>query len=121
MSVEIIDPQQAVTVTAAARQHFHDQIRQAEESAIFLSLKESGCTGFMYVLDLVNKQPEGSLPVALDGDNLLYLDATAIPVLQGTVIDYVRNGLNSELQFQNPNAGEYCGCGESFSLTEGSN
>lgn len=120
MSVEIIDPQQPVTVTAAARQHFHDQIGQAEETAIFLSLKESGCTGFMYVLDLVDKQPEDSVAVALDGDNLLYLDAGAIPVLKGTVIDYVRNGLNSELQFKNPNAGEYCGCGESFSLTEGS-
>ena len=121
MSVEIIDPQPPVTVTAAARQHFDDQIRQAQECAIFLSLKESGCTGFMYVLDLVDKQPENSVPVALNDDKLLYLDASAIPVLQGTVIDYVRNGLNSELQFKNPNAGEYCGCGESFSLSEGSN
>lgn len=120
MSVEIIDPQQPVTVTAAASQHFHEQIRQAQESAVFLSLKESGCTGFMYVLDLVKEQPDGSVAVALDGDNMLYLDAAAIPVLQGTVIDYVRNGLNSELQFQNPNAGEYCGCGESFSVGEDS-
>lgn len=120
MPVEIIDPQQAVTVTPAASRHFRDQCRQSHEAGIFLSLKESGCTGYKYVLDLVDVQPEASVAVALEDDIVLYLDAKAVPALQGMVIDYVRNGVNHELQFQNPNADEYCGCGESFSIREGS-
>ncbi len=119
MPVEIIDPQQAVTVTPAASRHFRDQCRQSHEAGIFLSLKESGCTGYKYVLELVAVQPEASLAVALEDDIVLYIDAKAVPALQGMVIDYVRNGLNHELQFQNPNADEYCGCGESFSIREG--
>jgi iron-sulfur cluster assembly accessory protein len=120
MSVEIVDPQPAVSVTDAARRHFHDQCQQAGNRAVFLSLKESGCTGYMYVLDMVDEQPADSVSVKLDDDVNLYIGAKAVRFLQGTVIDYVRKGVNSELQFQNPNAGDYCGCGESFSIGEAS-
>ncbi len=118
MSVEIVDPHQPVSVTDTARRHFLQQCQQAGHAAVYLSLKESGCTGYMYVLDLVDEAPEHSLAVRLDGDVRLYIARAALPYLQGTVIDYVRNGLNRELQFQNPNAGDYCGCGESFSISE---
>lgn len=118
MSVEIVDPNQPVTVTETARQHFLQQCQQGGQAAVHLSLKESGCTGYMYVLDLVDEAPDAALAVPLDDHVRLYIANSALPYLQGTVIDYVRNGLNRELQFQNPNAGEYCGCGESFSLSE---
>ena len=121
MSVEIVDPHQPVTVSDAARAHFLQQCQQAGQTAVHLSLKESGCTGYMYVLDLVDEAPEASIPVQLDDDVILYIARDALPYLQGTVIDYVRNGLNRELQFQNPNAGEYCGCGESFSISGAQN
>lgn len=119
MSVEIVDPQQPVTVTPAAVKHFGEQC--AEGASVFISLKESGCTGYMYVLDLVEAQPADSVAVELDNGLALYLDSKTLPLLRGTVIDYVRNGLNSELQFNNPNAQEYCGCGESFSIDAGIN
>ena len=117
MSVEIIDPQ-PVTVTDAARRHFQQQCQQSGQRAVFLSLKESGCTGYMYVLDLVDEEPDAAASLQLENNVQLFIANAALPYLQGTVIDYVRNGLNSELQFQNPNAGEYCGCGESFSINE---
>lgn len=114
MSVEIVEPQQPVTVTPAAVKHFGEQC--ADGSSVFISLKESGCTGYMYVLDLVAEQPADTVAVELSDGPALYLDSKTLPLLRGTVIDYVRNGLNSELQFNNPNAQEYCGCGESFSI-----
>ena len=114
MSVEIVEPQQPVTVTPAAIKHFGEQC--ADGASVFISLKESGCTGYMYVLDLVAEQPADSVAVDLADGPALYLDSKTLPLLRGTVIDYVRNGLNSELQFNNPNAQEYCGCGESFSI-----
>ena len=116
MSVEIVDPGQAVIVTANALAHFADQSGKAEGAAIYLKLKESGCTGYMYVLELVGEQPQGSMLQTLDNGVSLYLDQSSLAMMRGTTIDYVRNGLNSELQFNNPNAKEYCGCGESFSI-----
>lgn len=119
MTVQIVDPQHPVTVTDAAVKHFGEQC--ADGSSVFISLKESGCTGYMYVLDLVAEQPANSVLMELQEGPALYLDSKALPLMQGTIIDYVRDGLNRELQFNNPNAQEYCGCGESFSINEGSN
>ena len=104
MSVEIVDPGQAVIVTDSARAHFADQSSKAEGAAIYLKLKESGCTGYMYVLELVKEQPPGCTLQALDNGVSLYLDQSSLTMMRGTTIDYVRNGLNSELQFNNPNA-----------------
>ena len=120
MSVEIVNPSEPVTVTEAARRHFGDQCKQAAGSAVYLKLKESGCTGYMYVLDLVSEPPEHSLALPLGDGAVLYLDQPSLGMMRGTEIDYVRNGLNHELQFNNPNAQEYCGCGESFSIKGGS-
>jgi iron-sulfur cluster assembly accessory protein len=119
MSVEIADPTQAVIVTDSARHHFSEQSRKANGAAIYLKLKESGCTGYMYVLDMVDSEPADITPQILDDGVLLYLDKPSLTMMRGTTIDYVRNGLNSELQFNNPNAQEYCGCGESFSINPG--
>ena len=116
MTVEIVDPSQAVIVTDSALAHFADQSGKASGAAIYLKLKESGCTGYMYVLELVEQQPQDSTLQTLSNGVSLYLDQTSLAMMRGTTIDYVRNGLNSELQFNNPNAKEYCGCGESFSI-----
>lgn len=115
MTVEIADPSNPVTITDAARQHFLDQCRQSGK-AILLKLKESGCTGYMYVLELVDKPPQGAVELALGDGAAFCLDSDTLPLMRGTEIDYVRNGLNLELQFNNPNAREFCGCGESFSI-----
>lgn len=117
MSVTIIEPRQAMTATEAAVRHLREQSRQADGAAVYLKLKESGCTGYMYVLELVDSPPTDVVSLELDDGVTLYIDSKSLPMLQGTQIDYVRNGVNSELQFNNPNAQEYCGCGESFSLS----
>ena len=49
----------------------------------------------------------------------LYIERESIPLLQGTDVDYVREGVNQVLKFSNPRAEDYCGCGESFSLANG--
>lgn len=118
MGVESFDPvQQAVSVTATAVEHFKQQVsRHKDATAVRLSVKQSGCTGFMYVVDLV---PEANLddlhyPLA-DGLELL-IDKASLPVVSGTQIDYVTEGVNRQIKFLNPNAKDYCGCGESFSV-----
>lgn len=118
MPVESYDPaRQAVTVTPAAVEHFRRQIAGDDNAtAVRLSVKESGCTGFMYVVDLVREPREGDVYYALDEDVPLYVDPDSLNVVTGTEIDYVVEGVNRQLKFLNPNAQDYCGCGESFSV-----
>lgn len=116
--VASFDPaSETVSVTPAAVEHFKRQIAANKEAnAVRLSVKQSGCTGFMYVVDLVagSKGDDLHLPLA-EGLELL-IDPISVPVVSGTQIDYVTEGVNRQLKFLNPNAKDYCGCGESFSV-----
>jgi iron-sulfur cluster assembly accessory protein len=116
--VQHIDPGVAVEVTDAARRHFRQQIQNAGVQGIRISVKESGCTGFMYVVDLIQQPQNGDIALGEDSDPALFVAPAALKILRGTRIDYVREGLNSVLRFENPNAQDYCGCGESFNLKE---
>ena len=122
MSVESFDPvhsakNSTVNVTAAAVEHFRAQLRKnAEASAIRLSVKQSGCTGFMYVIDLVPAAKPDDLHLLLDAGVELLVDKDSIAIVNGTQIDYVTEGVNRQLSFLNPNAKDHCGCGESFNV-----
>ncbi len=117
MQVQHVDPQAPVVVTEAAVRHFRQQIAAAKAAGLRLSVKESGCTGYMYVLDLVDAPPADHLLMLLAEDVRLWVELASLPVLRGTTVDLVREGLNSVLRFGNPNAKDYCGCGESFSVS----
>ena len=74
----------------------------------------------MYVVDIAESPAETDLTLRLEDDVALLVDRASIPVLQGTTVDYVREGLNFLLKFENPNAQDHCGCGESFNIREAS-
>ncbi|MDX1491750.1 MAG: iron-sulfur cluster assembly accessory protein [Pseudohongiellaceae bacterium] len=122
MSVESFDPVQfnantAVQVTDAAAEHFKKQIaNDAQAKAVRLSVKESGCTGFMYVVDLVAEASPDDLHVELKDGCELLVAQDSLAIVNGTKIDYVSEGVNRQLQFLNPNAKDHCGCGESFNV-----
>lgn len=119
MSVETFNPQQeSVSVTASAAAHFKRQLSSSKDAkAVRLSVKQSGCTGWMYVVDLVQEGKAEDVHVALaDGVELL-IDSASLPVVSGTEIDYVTEGVNRQLKFNNPRVKDYCGCGESFSVS----
>jgi len=118
MSVSAFDPsQQAVSVTAAAAAHFKRQLGKSQEAkAIRLSVKQSGCTGWMYVVDLVDEAKADDLHLPLEGGVELLVDPAAVAVVSGTEIDFVTQGVNQQLIFNNPRVKDYCGCGESFSV-----
>lgn len=117
MSVASFDPQQAVSVTPAAAAHFKRQLSGNKDAkAVRLSVKQSGCTGWMYVVDLVAESTADDLRLPI-GDNVeLLVDSKSLSVVSGTEIDYVIEGVNRQLKFNNPRAKDYCGCGESFSI-----
>lgn len=106
----------SIQVTQPAVEHFAVQLKKKGKKAIRLSLKESGCTGFMYVMDEVDEPEAGDIERQLEDGVLLYVALDNIAVLKDLNIDYVQQGVNRNLMMNNPNIKHACGCGESFSV-----
>jgi len=117
MSVQTFDMNsQPLTVTDAAAEHFRASLAACGKGGVRISVRESGCTGFKYVMEEVDAGEQGDLEVTLENGIHLYLDDEAVDFLRGTEIDYAREGINRTLRFNNPNVVAECGCGESFSV-----
>ena len=118
MSVATFNPADAAAITAtdAAVAHITRQIARSGRSCLRLGLKESGCNGYMYVLDYIDRPQADDRAFEVAEGLALYVRQDDLRLVQGTEVDLVTEGLNSSLQFKNPNATAECGCGESFSL-----
>ncbi len=117
MSIASFDPQQPVQITPTAAAHFKRQLGSSKDArAVRLSVKQSGCTGWMYVVDLVDEAKAGDVHMQLEDGVEFLVAADSLPVVSGTEIDYVTEGVNRQLKFNNPRVKDYCGCGESFSV-----
>lgn len=120
MSVETFeagtDARPEVTVTGEAARHLEKQLASRGLSTVRIHLEKSGCTGYKYVIDELTAPPESDVVVDLDNGLKLSMPAGDVPSFRGMVLDYVQEGVNRKLVFNNPNAKDACGCGESFSF-----
>ena len=117
MSVATFDVRTDVlSVTEDAAKHLKKQVQSNDATGVRISVKKSGCTGYMYVLEEVNASEADDITVALDNGISVFLAANSVGMLRGTELDYVREGINRVLKFKNPNVTSACGCGESFSI-----
>ncbi|MCV6588392.1 MAG: iron-sulfur cluster assembly protein IscA [Marinobacterium sp.] len=106
----------AITMTDAAADHIAKFLgSRGKGDGIRLGVRTSGCSGMAYVLEFVDEvQPEDQIfedhgvKVVIDPKSLVYLD--------GTELDFVKEGLNEGFKFNNPNVRNECGCGESFNI-----
>jgi iron-sulfur cluster assembly protein len=80
-----------------------------------LSVKKTGCSGFAYVVNYA-EQVAASDVVFEDQGVKVIVDADSLRYVDGTEIDFVRQGLNEAFKFRNPNVRGECGCGESFNV-----
>lgn len=104
-----------INMSQAAIEHFKSQLDSGNKKAVRLYVKKSGCSGFMYKIDLVNSPEENDKLYNFGPVELLVSD-DALPLLKGTLVDLVDNGINKKIQFNNPNIKAMCGCAESFTL-----
>lgn len=117
MSVETFVPDtQVVSLTATALQHFETKLQAAPGKLIRLSTKESGCTGFAYVVDFADQAEADDVVLQASDKVTIAVAKKSLPILQRTELDYVKEGINGLLKFNNPNVVDACGCGESFSV-----
>jgi len=104
-----------ITLTETAAKRIADQISQNNAIALRFAAKESGCSGYSYVMDFAHDIEESDTVFKQYGVKVV-VDSSSLPVLDGTQIDYVAEGLNQTFKFSNPKATDECGCGESFAL-----
>ena len=117
MAVKTIDPNKPdISMTEKASIYLRQQVQSRQSVGLRFSVKESGCNGYKYVLDFIDKPDCEDCLVDIDDELKLYVTKEAIPYVTGTQIDYIIEGLNRTITFNNPNAAEECGCGESFSV-----
>ncbi|MGI1678592.1 MAG: iron-sulfur cluster assembly accessory protein [Cellvibrionaceae bacterium] len=119
MTVATYDPTApAVTITDAALKHFEKKLSAADptKKILRLSTEDSGCTGYAYVLDMVEAAKEDDNVYNPSEKITLAIASNAIDILRGTEIDLVTEGVNRVVKFNNPNVVSECGCGESFSV-----
>ena len=105
----------AVTLTHNAAEHVRRFTGGQPEAALRLAIKRNGCSGFAYVVDVVGGPREGDTVFESQGITVM-VDPAALPLVDGTCIDYARQGLNEGFVYDNPNVKSLCGCGESFGV-----
>ena len=103
-----------VTLTEAAARHVSRYIsRRGKGVGVRLGVKTTGCSGLAYKLEYADDiAPEDHVFEHL-GVKIL-VDPKSLPYLEGTELDFVREGLNEGFKFRNPRERDRCGCGESF-------
>jgi len=105
-----------VSLTENAAKHVATYLESRGSGVgIRLAIKTTGCSGLMYVLEPVDEpQPEDIRFNSLGVD--VYVDPKSMVYIDGTEMDYVKQGLNEGFEFKNPNVQGECGCGESFTV-----
>ena len=105
-----------ITVTDAASRHIQDYIaKRGKGIGLRLGVKTSGCSGMGYVLEVTDDIGPDDL-VFEDRGVKVIVDTKSFLYLDGTELDYTREGINEGFKFNNPNVKDSCGCGESFSV-----
>lgn len=122
MTIETFDPNtqpaqtHTVTMTDAAIQHVQKLLANSQAQGVRLGVKKSGCSGFKYDIEFVNEESPEDTRFQITEDVALYVPTEFLAMVSGTEVDFTKEGLNSTIKFNNPNAKDLCGCGESFSV-----
>ena len=106
----------SVTLTEAAAKHVQKYLaRRGKGVGLRLGVKTSGCSGMAYKLEFADQvEPDDKVWESF-GVKVL-VDEKSLPYLDGTELDYTREGLQAGFKFHNPNEKSRCGCGESFQI-----
>ena len=106
----------AVTLTESAAKHVAKYLeKRGKGIGLRLGVRTSGCSGVAYKLEFADMAGQGDIEFESHGVRVL-VDPKSLPYLDGTELDYTREGLNEGFKFNNPNVKDACGCGESFSV-----
>ncbi len=106
----------AITLTEAAADRVRSFLeKRGKGLGLRLGVRTSGCSGMAYVLEFVDELDEGDMVFEDHGVKVI-VDPKSMVYIDGTELDFAREGLNEGFKFNNPNVKDECGCGESFNV-----
>jgi iron-sulfur cluster assembly protein len=104
----------SVSMTEAAARHVNRYLsKRGKGVGVRLGVKTTGCSGLAYKLEYVDDLNAEDVVFETQGLKIL-IDPKSLAYVDGTELDFVREGLNEGFKFNNPNERDRCGCGESF-------
>jgi iron-sulfur cluster assembly protein len=106
----------SITVTDSAIRHIKNFLdNRGSGIGIRLGVRTTGCSGMAYVLEFLDNKNEEDLIFEFDSI-IVAIDPKSLVYIEGTEIDFAKEGLNEGFKFNNPNVRNECGCGESFNV-----
>ncbi|GAB2880458.1 iron-sulfur cluster assembly protein IscA [Uliginosibacterium flavum] len=106
----------AVTLSEAAARHITKFLaKRGKGIGIRLGVKTTGCSGMAYKLEYADEAEAEDMVFESQGLKVI-VDPKSLPYIEGTELDFAREGLNEGFKFNNPNVKNECGCGESFNI-----
>jgi len=105
-----------ISLTASAAERVRSYIeKRGHGVGLRVGVKKTGCSGYAYVIDYADSIDTGDTVFDDDGVKVI-VDPTSLELIDGTEVDFVKDGLNEAFKFRNPNVKGECGCGESFNI-----
>ena len=106
----------AITLTEAAASRVKQFLgNRGKGMGLRLGVKTTGCSGMAYVIEYADALEEGDVVFEDHGIKVI-VNPRSLVYLDGTELDYAKEGLNEGFKFNNPNVKDMCGCGESFNV-----
>lgn len=106
----------AVTLSENAAKHVSSYLtKRGKGIGLRLGVRTSGCSGVAYRIEFADMLENDDVQFESHGVKVL-VDSKSLPYLDGTELDYAREGLKEGFKFNNPNVKDACGCGESFNV-----
>jgi iron-sulfur cluster assembly protein len=106
----------ALNLTAAAAARVGERLEaRGKGIGLRIGITKTGCNGYAYLVNYADEVAENDEVFESQGLKIV-VDRDALALIDGTEVDFVKNGLNEAFQFRNPNVAGECGCGESFSV-----
>jgi iron-sulfur cluster assembly protein len=106
----------AISLTDSAAGRVRQYLeKRGEGVGLRLGVTKTGCSGYSYVVNYADDVAENDVVFEDKGVKVI-VDPDALPLIDGTEVDFVKNGLNEAFSFRNPNISGECGCGESFNV-----
>lgn len=106
----------SISLTPAAANRVQSFLtRRGQGVGLRLSIKKTGCSGFAYVVDYADEVGADDVVFEDQGVKVI-VDRDSLGFIDGTEVDFVKQGLNESFRFRNPNSMGECGCGESFTV-----
>jgi len=106
----------SIQLTDSAAKRVKQFIEKEHGRALRLGVRKTGCSGWAYEVSIASVLEKND-EIFEDKGIKIIVDNESLPYLQGSKIDFTQSGLNRTFQFDNPNATDECGCGESFTIS----